>query len=345
MAYVELNVANDETVVDYFTRRLMFDQVAVAHKRATRSTLLRSNSAQVIVTTPTSGDGPVVDFLARHGDGVADIALHHTDVHALVARAHRSGLKVLAPVRILAPERVITARIAGAGSVTHTLIDSSTHLLRRLPPGFPWQADQLTLPGPATPRAALARPQSIDHLTWYLPADALERATAHYKEAFEMSITTSCITAGAGVAHSNALSSSGLVFVLTAPDARHPDHVGQINEFLTTHNSAGVHHVALRTGDIVTAARLLKHTGATLLHAPIDYYEHIPASVSACRSVRARVPELLALGILVDYDEHGLLYQILGSSPLQRGALHYELIQREGAAGFGRRSARALLQM
>ncbi|WP_433463990.1 hypothetical protein [Spirillospora sp. CA-128828] len=344
MAYLELYVADDDAVVAYFARSLMFDQVAVARHPTQRSTLLRSSTVQVIVTAPTAEDGPVADYLARHGDGVADVALHHTDLHELVRRAQAAGLNVLAPVRALSVDGTRTARISGAGSVHHTLLDTTSHQLR-LPPGFAWEAEHLTFPAPVTSRASMIRPQMVDHLTWYLPAEALEPVTTQYREAFGMRIASNDqTTAGTTVANSYILSTASMVFVLVAADrARQPQPGGPIDDFLAAHASAGVQRIAFHTGDIVAAARMHLRNGDELIPAPTGYYDHIPALLADCPPVRARMDEMRALGVLVDHDNDGPLFQIVARSPHQRGTLRYELIQRQGSTGFGRRNARALL--
>ncbi|MFG1857508.1 hypothetical protein ACGFJT_37130 [Actinomadura geliboluensis] len=344
MAYVEIYAGDDESVVNYFVRSLLFDQIAVARDDQRRSTLLRSGSVQVIITTPTTGVGPVADHLARHGDGVADVAVYDSDLDELVMRAQFAGVQMLEPVGAGSADGARTARIAGAGSVHHTLIDTTSRLPPRLPPGFAWEAEQLTLPGPATSRVSLARPHMIDHLTWCVPAEDLERATAQYRQVFQMRIAGSDqLSAGPGAVNGYVLA-AGVTFVLLAPD-RPVDQraVGPVAEFLDRNRSAGVHHVAFATRDIVAAARMHVHSGSAWMPAPEGYHRSLPAQVSSSPPVRARLEEMRALGVLVDHDGDGLLYQIVGVSPHPRGTLRYELIQREGAAGFGRRSASALL--
>lgn len=344
-AYVEIYATDDKPVVNYFTRSLLFDQIALARDPLRRSTLLRSGSAQVIVTTPVIGSGPVADHLARHGDGVADVAVYDADLDELVMRAQIAGVQVLEPVRESSADGTKTARIAGAGPVHHTVIETASRLSPRLPPGFAWEeAEQLTLPGPATSRVSLARPQMIDHLTWCLPAEDLERATAQYRQVFQMRIADSDqLGAGAGAVNGYVLA-AGVTFVLVAPDQPlEQGVVGPVAEFLGLHRSGGVHHVAFTTRDLVAAARMHVHSGAAWMPAPEGFHRSLPTQVSSSPPVRARLEEMRALGVLVDHDGDGLLYQIIGVSPHRRGTLRYELIQREGAAGFGRRSAGALL--
>ncbi|MFC4048293.1 VOC family protein [Actinomadura syzygii] len=345
---MELVVADDRLVVEYFTRGLFFDQIALARSGDRRSTLLRSNAAEVIISAPTDPDGPLADHLARHGDSVADIALYHDDLPALLADSHAAGLSVLAPVGSRTPHGPVTARVSGAGSAHHTLISTTSHLLGRLPPGFAWESEQVTFPVPAESRAASVRPQSVDHVAWCLPAEDLEAVTARYRQAFGMDMLSSDqITAGPTVTNSYVLSAPGLVFVLVAPDRRRqPESSGQIDAFLKAHGSAGVQHVAFATNDLVTAVRMHARGRVEFLPVPDAYYDRLPTSLTDRPQVRARMDDLRAGGVLVDHDDSGgLLYQIFTRSPHEGGVLFYELIQREApSTGFGRRNVRALFE-
>lgn len=346
LAYVELCVGDDRAVVEHYVRGFQFEQVAVAVSRASRSTLLRSNNATVIVTTPTSVSSRAADYLARHGDGVCDIALYHQDLPALLKQASRAGLEPISPLTAVRDGNGSLARVEGTGSVHHTLVSTPPH---ELPPGFDW--DITPIPSrsthPQVSRAVLARPQAIDHLAWCLPGDSLESVAARYREAFSMEIiSTQQITAGPSVTNSYALQSKGLTFVFTEADRTHqPDRGGQIDAFIDSHSGAGVQHIAFSTNDIVAAVRLQSLGGVEFLDTPSTYYDLLPKRVSTHPAVAAHLAELRAAKVLVDADNDGLLYQIFTTSPHHRRALFYELIQRVGGrGGFGQGNVRALFE-
>lgn len=332
IAYVELYVADEITVLDYYTRGLWFDQVAYTQQRKSRSTLLRSNRAQVIVTTPTDTDGPVADYLARHGDGVADIALHHPDLNELVHRSYLAGLEVLAPIQSHSTRGPLTAQIMGAGSVRHTLLSTTTHLVGRLPPGFDWATEHVTFPMPAEARTASIRPQAIDHVAWCLPPESLNTVSAQYREAFALPLQNDQIEANATLTNCHTLSTPGLTFVLMAPDqSGQPRSNSHVDNFLEAHGTAGVQHLAYRTNDILRAVPLHARRNVDFLTAPDAYYDQLPTALTGRLKVRARWEELRSTGVLIDHDgAQGLIHQISARSPHQRGALSYELVQRDG---------------
>ncbi|MEU8309837.1 VOC family protein [Actinomadura sp. NPDC048955] len=356
LAYVELNVADSWTVVGYYTRGLQFDQIAVADGPNRRSTLLRSNAAQIVITTPTAAHGEVADYLARHGDGVADIALTVADLDDAVTRAEAAGLEQLEPIH-QAPDGSWIARVSGVGSVRHTLIRAASDLPRRLPPRARWTYEhtdgQTAIPLPASHHVELARPQAIDHLAWCLPQGELETAVARYRDAFGLKIASSDqIVTGTSVANTYVLTSGGtreVTWVMAERDGTaQPGPGGHIDEFVAAHGAAGVQHIALRTNDILTALREDSRGGVDFLPAPPADYTRLPERVKRLPQMRARMQDLLAAGILVDHDNEGgdgLLAQVFTHSPHQRGALFYALIQREGAVGFSTRIARALFEV
>lgn len=370
LAYVELYVDDDAAVVNHYVDGLLFQCEAVASAATRRSTLLRSNDAQVVVTTPTRLRDPAADYLSRHGDGIADIALAHPDLSALVDQVTGAGLRVLSPIGTVVStgaspsgrdtsSGVHTARVSGVGSVHHTLLGYDAASLVP-PPGFAWSTDQvpphLRHEATVSPQVTRARPQTIDHLAWCLPAGQLEAAAAHYRQAFGLEIiTTEQIAAGVAVTNSYALQTPAaadlpagtrLTFVLAEPDrALQPFPGGQIDAFVQAHKGGGVQHIALGTDDIITAVDLHSRGGVEFLEPPLAYYDRLPAAVTGHPSVAGRLEEIKNARVLVDRDDAGLLCQVFTASPHAREAVFYELIQRVGGGrGFGSNNVRALFE-
>jgi 4-hydroxyphenylpyruvate dioxygenase len=115
----------------------------------------------------------------------------------------------------------------------------------------------------------------------------------------------------------------------------------QIQEYLDFYRSPGVQHIALRTGDIVQAVSALRARGVQFLRVPGEYY----ASV---RRRLAHLPlpwdRLADLGILIDEDDDGYLLQVFTENVTDRPTVFFEVIQREGAKGFGAGNFKALFE-
>ncbi|WP_418303801.1 VOC family protein [Nocardia seriolae] len=83
----------------------------------------------------------------------------------------------------------------------------------------------------------------------------------------------------------------------------------QIDEYLEFYQGPGVQHIALATGDILTAVDVLRREGIEFLDTPDSYYED-PELRARIGHVRVPVTELQRRGILVDRDQDGYLLQI-----------------------------------
>jgi 4-hydroxyphenylpyruvate dioxygenase len=115
----------------------------------------------------------------------------------------------------------------------------------------------------------------------------------------------------------------------------------QIEEYLDYYRSPGVQHVALRTPDIVQAVRSLRDRGVRFLDVPPEYYDEARERLTG---VELPWEALADLGILVDRDDEGHLLQIFTETVTDRPTVFFEIIQREGARGFGEGNFKALFE-
>ncbi|KAH9492365.1 hypothetical protein Btru_026360 [Bulinus truncatus] len=133
----------------------------------------------------------------------------------------------------------------------------------------------------------------------------------------------------------------------------------QIESWLRQHGGPGIQHVAINTPDIKSTVQSLRQCGATFAKSPPDsYYSEIGRLHDIVRSGED-VDGLRENGILIDTEANGLhkvtfeqmgvdrtkssyLLQIFTRPLLQRDPFFLELIQREGATGFGSGNVAAL---
>ena len=85
----------------------------------------------------------------------------------------------------------------------------------------------------------------------------------------------------------------------------------------------------------------LKRRGVRFLVPPTTYYEH---AQSRCAGLELPWGDLERLGILVDVDGGGYLLQVFTETLMDRPTLFLEMIQREGATGFGEGNFKALFE-
>jgi len=100
-----------------------------------------------------------------------------------------------------------------------------------------------------------------------------------------------------------------------------------------------VQHIAFLTKDIVRAVRTLTGRGVEFAVTPSSYYDMLGARLGA---TDIEVEAMRPLGILVDRDHWGQMYQIFAKSTHIRRTYFLELIDRHGARTFGTSNIPAL---
>ncbi|MEV0586083.1 VOC family protein [Nonomuraea sp. NPDC050310] len=339
VAYTEIYAADGPAAVAYF-RRYGFTEVATATGADQHSTLLEAGPVRVIVTTPAARTyGPVSEWLARHGDAVADIALYRDDVEQVLERASAAGLGVHRP------GQGGPAVVQGLGALRHTMLDLiDVDPGDPLVPGRAWSPVQdgrrdLSDEGRAEPL------REVDHLAVCLPPGELAATAELYRRVWDMEVVDSQrIEAGPTAMDSLVLRDAlGVTYVMAEPDpTRAP---GQVDEFVKGHGAAGIQHIAWRVDDLVEAVTGFARRGVEFPPAPpATYYEDLAARFAGTPGLPAQLPDLQATGIVLDVDHGGTLLQIFTRAPHQRGLLFYELIERRGATGFGERNVVALFE-
>ena len=115
----------------------------------------------------------------------------------------------------------------------------------------------------------------------------------------------------------------------------------QIQEYLESYGGPGVQHVAMATTDIVRSVDELQRRGVRFLAPPGTYYAD---ALDDAPGSDLPWDDLERLGILVDVDGGGYLLQVFTENLSDRPTLFAEIIQREGATGFGEGNFKALFE-
>lgn len=325
IAHVEIYTRDKNSTVDYFTSAMGFTRIAESEESDRSSTLLRQGSVHLVVT---SGRG-VQDFLDKHGDGIADIALTCDDVEATYAAAVSAGARP-------AGSRHGGPAVLGFGDVAHTLLPVADGPVAAMPAGRRWVATPDSSAGQAVPIRLL------DHLAVCLEGGSLADRTDFYRDAFGFSRYSSEYVAVGGQAMDSIVVRSGsgrVILTLVAPDpAKEP---GQLDAFLQRNAGPGVQHMAFLVDDIIPAVRDFRNRGVQFLKAPDSYYDMLAERLG---ELSEGIEDLRDAQVLADSDEWGHLLQLFTRSPYERNTLFFELIQRQGSRGFGSANIRALYE-
>jgi 4-hydroxymandelate synthase len=302
-----------------------------------RSLLLGQGDVRILLTSGLVADHPATRYVAQHGDGVAVIAFRVEDAVGVYEGAVAAGATPVAEPVTYSRDgaTVVTASVPGFGDVVHRLVER-----REAGPEFLPGAIELTAAAHDSGAGDLLR--VIDHAAVCLPAGELDDTVSFYEKAFGFAeIFHEYIEVGQQGMESRVVQSAsgGVTFTFIQPDlSRRP---GQIDDFLAWHGGAGVQHLAFRTEDIITAVRTFAGQGVAFAETPGSYYDVLEKRLGP---VDAPVSSLRELGILVDRDHWGEMFQIFTKSMHVRRTLFLELIDRHGARTFGTSNITALYE-
>jgi 4-hydroxymandelate synthase len=300
-----------------------------------RSVLLGQGDIRMLLTSGLHKDHPASQFVAKHGDGVAVTAFRTDSAAAAYTDAVAAGGSGIHQPRTWENDEacVVTAEVAGFGDVVYRLVERRGSDAQFQPcaiemePGAAAGADDDLL-------------RIIDHAAVCVPAGELDSTIAFHEQVFGFTVTfQEYIEVGDQGLMSKVVQSpsSGVTFTIIQPDLSR--QAGQIDDFLAWHDGAGVQHVAFSTKDIVHAVQTFAGRGVEFAVTPSSYYDVLAARLG---TTDIAVEALRPLGILVDRDHWGQMYQIFAKSTHIRRTYFLELIDRHGARTFGTSNIPAL---
>ncbi len=303
------------------------------------SYVLESGSARFVVEGAVRADSPVAASVARHGDGVVDVALRVPDAERAYQLAVERGARGAAEPRTLDDERgkVVMAAIATYGDTIHSLVERSAYSGAYLP-GY---VDRNPLVSPP-PRRWF---QAIDHVVGNVELGRMDEWVEFYHRVLGFTNMKEFVGDDIATEYSALMSkvvadgSRRVKFPLNEPAVG--KRKSQIDEYLEFYGGPGVQHVALATGDIVDSVAGMGVSGVEFLPTPDTYYDQLGEWVG---ETRVPIETLHDLSILADRDEDGYLLQIFTKPVQDRPTVFFELIERHGSMGFGKGNFKALFE-
>ncbi|MEP6464466.1 MAG: 4-hydroxyphenylpyruvate dioxygenase [Frankiaceae bacterium] len=307
--------------------------------RDVASYVLESGGARFVVRGPVRAGTPLGEHVARHGDGVVDIALRVPDATRAFELAVARGATAVEEPTLEEDDtgKVIRAAISTYGETRHSLVERSAY-------------SGAYLPGYVAREPLLAPPakryfQAIDHVVGNVELGRMDDWVAFYNNV--MGFTNMKEFVGADIATEYSALMSKVVadgkrkvkFPLNEPAAG--KRKSQIDEYLEFYGGPGAQHVALATNDIVAAVRAMRAAGMDFLATPPSYYDTLGEWVG---DTRVPLETLRELDILADRDEDGYLLQIFTKPVQDRPTVFFELIERHGSLGFGKGNFKALFE-
>ncbi|GAA3737350.1 4-hydroxyphenylpyruvate dioxygenase [Plantactinospora mayteni] len=351
--HIRFMVGNAKQTAHYYSTA--FGMTRVAYRgpeqghRDHAEYVLTSGSARFVFTGAVRPDAPDADHVARHGDGVLDIALAVPDVDAAYAYAMAQGATGLAaPYDVTDSHGTVRiATIATYGDTRHSLVDRSRYQGPFLP-GFvargPIVDRQPMIDAGVQPKRFF---QAVDHVVGNVELGRMDEWVEFYRRV--MGFTNMAEFIGDDIATDYSALMSKVVangtrkvkFPLNEPAVAR--RKSQIDEYLEFYGGPGAQHIALATNDILASVDAMRAAGVEFLDTPDSYYDD-PELRARIGRVRAPIEELKARKILVDRDEDGYLLQIFTKPVQDRPTVFFELIERHGSLGFGKGNFKALFE-
>lgn len=300
-----------------------------------QSLVLQQSDIRLMLTSPLSPEGAIAEHVKSHGDGVKDIAFEVDDAAQVFEEAVERGARPLMEPTLLEDRkgRAIKATIAAPGDIVHSFVQRRGYDGAFLPNFQPVESP---------PHVPMPGIRSIDHIAFGVERGTLNEWVEFYEQVFGFheSHEENVVTANSGMNSKVVESDTGAIkFPLVEPATG--KRKSQVEEYLTFHRGPGAQHIAFLSNDIVATVRALRANGIEFLKTPGTYYDRLEERVG---KLDIDIATLRELSILVDRDQWGYLMQIFTKPVQGRPTMFFEIIQRNGAQGFGGGNIAALFE-
>jgi 4-hydroxyphenylpyruvate dioxygenase len=338
--HVELYVGNAYQAAHFYRAMFGFRPVARAGLetgvRDRLSVVMEQGDIRLVLTSGLDPDSPIAQHAALHGDGVKNVAFRVDDVEAAFATAVRRGARGVAEPHVHENDqgRLVRATIGAPGDTVHSLVERHGHGAA-LFPGF-----EPILDPPATTPTGFVE---VDHVAISMEQGQLDHWVEFYREVlgFHQSHQEMVWTKHSAMNSKVVEDASGKI-KLPIVEPAHNGTKSQVQEYLNFNHGAGAQHVAFLSHDIRKTVRAIRDNGVRFLRIPSTYYEVLEERVGQIEP--PLMAELQELGILMDSDDDGRLLQIFSEPVEARPTMFVEVIERQGALGFGSGNIKALFE-
>ncbi len=340
---VELWVGNAKQAAYYYEHAMGFSRVAYAGPetgvRDRASYVLQQGDIRLVLTTALREDHEITKHLARHGDGVRDIALTVPDATEAYRQAVQRGARGIAePTRVDDEYGSIeTSAIATYGDTIHTFVDRSDYA-GPFKPGYV----SVVSNGHAQSGVGLT---NIDHIVGNVELGRMDDWVEYYERVFGMTnilhFGDDQIQTEYSALMSKVMSDGAGKIKFPINEPAEGKRKSQIEEYIEFYGGAGAQHIALASTDIVATVEALKERGVIFLDTPDTYYDEVPTRVG---EIEEDYGVLQQHKILVDRDDDGYLLQIFTKTAQDRPTVFFEVIERHGATSFGDGNFKALFE-
>jgi 4-hydroxyphenylpyruvate dioxygenase len=341
MHHVEFYVGNAKQAA-YFYRRAFGFRLAgylgpETGVRDRASYLVEQGKIRLVLTTPLTPESPISEHVAKHGDGVRDIAIHVENAEEAYRIATSKGARgIMEPVDYTdANGTVRIATIATYGDTVHSFVERGNYNGFFLP-NFVERTDNLSQP---------VGLKHIDHIVGNVDWNKMEETVNFYRDVFGftrfVSFDDNDISTEYSALRSTVVANENKWIKFPINEPAEGLKKSQIEEYVTFYKGAGVQHIALEAENILETVEQMRANGVEFITVPQAYYDDLLDRVG---DIRESIDELRRLNILVDSDDKGYMLQIFTKPVEDRPTVFFEIIQRRGGESFGKGNFKALFE-
>ena len=345
--YIEFYVGNAKQASHYYRAAFGFQLVGYrgpeTGTRDRASYLLQQDKIRIVLTTairPDLSDTArlVADHVAKHGDGVRDLALWVEDARDAFQKAVERGAVPVHEPRVERDDsgEVVIAAIRTYGDTIHSLVQRNNYSGLFLP-GFRAVTPRFQPTGVGL--------KYVDHCVGNVELGKMNTWVQFYADVMGFRNLLTFDDNDINTEYSSLMSkvmangNDRIKFPINEPASGKKK--SQIDEYLEFYDGPGVQHMALATDDIIHTVSALRDRGVEFLSTPTTYYAELQERVG---KIDEPLDVLQSLGILVDRDPDGYLLQIFTKPVQDRPTVFFEIIQRKGAKSFGKGNFKALFE-
>ncbi|UCH85308.1 MAG: 4-hydroxyphenylpyruvate dioxygenase [Candidatus Latescibacterota bacterium] len=335
-------VGNAKQAAYYYQSVFGFELVACqgleTGERETASYVLGQKKIRFVLDTPYHGQSVLNDSLRAHGDGVCDIAFAVDDAEAAWKFTTERGARSVREPSTVTDEHgtIVSAAVRTYGDTIHTFVERKNYS------GVFWPGYEMAESALRTEPVGV---KVIDHIVGNQPDGQMEKIADFYRDVFGFhrlwTVDDDDIQTDYSSLRSIVVADDREIIKMPINEPAPGKKKSQIQEYVDYYDGAGVQHIAMLTGDVVSTVGKLRQNGVEFLPTPMTYYEELEGRVG---KIDEDVDVLADLGILVDRDDDGYLLQIFTKPVQDRPTLFYEIIQRKGARSFGKGNFKALFE-
>ena len=340
--YVELYVGNAKQAAHFYKTAFGFQSYAYSGPetgdKEKVSYVLIQNKVRLVLTTPLHPTGTIAEHVNKHGDGVKAVALMVNDATDAFEQTLKRGAKpYMEPTTSEdADGKIVMSGIHIYGDTVHLFIERKDYKGTFMPGFKVWESHY---------NPSDVGLQYIDHCVGNVGWNQMNTWVSFYEDVMGfkniLTFDDKQISTEYSALMSKVMSNGNGFVKFPINEPAKAKKKSQVEEYLDFYKDAGVQHIAIATGDIITTVTALSERGVEFLKVPNTYYDQLLDRIGP---IDEDLEPLRKLGILVDRDDEGYLLQIFTKPVEDRPTLFFEIIQRKGAKSFGAGNFKALFE-